>query len=140
LDVSSKKVAYSLHIERPDPPIELDEWEIAVNTTEGVRLATESQHTAQNPRTGETIGISSAPGDAEIFDTDDNQWHPAIMWSEDRGAGSFNARAMARAMEYDDLSDPGWQVVSNLAKFLEGRIRGDEGEEYDLDTAKPKQS
>ena len=129
-------MAYSLTIERPDNPITLDEWRAAIDSTEGIRLATSDTHTTQSPATGAVIGLKAVEGDAEIFDQEDGQWHWAVTWHARRGTASFNARIVGRATSFNDLSDSIWTCLSTVAKKLTARIRGEEGEVFNLDTAK----
>ena len=125
-------MAYALHIQRPDALITLEEWEAAVNATEGVRL-TEEEHIAQDPATGVQISIAAAPGDAEIFFPQDGGWYPAILWREQRGTGTVTIRGIRGLFKFGAKSYPGWQVLASLARTLGAQIQGDDGEVYDLD-------
>jgi len=84
-------MSYSLYIKRPDQAISLDEWTLAIDATEGMRIAPTNMHAAVNPQTGEKIGILKRAGDAEIFDIDTGEWHVAILWREMHGEGYFRA-------------------------------------------------
>ncbi|MCF6314314.1 MAG: hypothetical protein L3J39_17835 [Verrucomicrobiales bacterium] len=130
-------MGYSLYIGLPEEELDIEEWMEAVAATDGCRDASESSHTAINPKTGESLSLASAEGDVEIYDPEDGQWHGAILWSESRGKASFNSRAITRAIN-GDLSDPLWIIVRSLAMQLGAQISGEEGEVYDLDTAQPQ--
>ena len=91
-------------------------------------------HTTQNPKTGETIGIKAAGGDAEVYLEDYEEWVPAILWRDTSGAATFRIDIVERAIISKDLTDPVWAALSSIAKQLSAQIRGEEGEIYDLDT------
>lgn len=130
-------MGYSLYIERSNSPIPTEEWKAAVESTEGLRLASKEAETATNPKTGETISIKMEPCDVELYLPDADQWVMAIMWAGNRGSGSFNSRGVSAATDYGDIDDPGWKSISSLARTLGALIRGEEGEIYDLETAQP---
>jgi hypothetical protein len=115
-------VGYALHIERPGQIIENAEWVSAIESTEGVRLAS-GDHVMVNPDTGEEIRIRGRVGDAEV-EMADGEWERAFGWFEGRAAFRYT----------EDLSDPGHPVrkrAAALAASLGAAIVGDEGEEYD---------
>ncbi|MCG8601135.1 MAG: hypothetical protein MI807_13410 [Verrucomicrobiales bacterium] len=133
-------MGYSLYIERENSPIPTEEWEAAVDATDGIRLASRDKETVTNPKTGEAISIKMNTFDVELFLPEMDQWILAIMWSEDRGFGSFNARGISAATDFGDLDDPGWKAISSLARALSAQIRGEEGEVYNLDNAQPNRA
>ena len=121
-------MAYNLHIEKADKSeIELDDWQAAVKATEGIRLLATTAHTITNPTTGEVIRLSASEGDAEVFFPDLDKWHSAFRWRDDSAA--FDAR-------FAETGHPVWEVAVALATCLGAIIRGDEGEAYDLQSAK----
>ena len=71
-------VGIAIRIER-EPPITLDEWNCAVETTAGVRPC-ESDRSVVNPKTGEVITVLLRKGDTEI--KLDGEWYPCFHWSE----------------------------------------------------------
>ena len=122
-------MAYTLKIERSDDAlITLEEWESAVEQTEGVRLCTHELHTTAVPKSGAVLSMNASPGDAEIYDDASQRWHFCFRMSN--GAIEFNARVVYRALD-GDLSDPLWLVVRKLADQLNAIITGEEGEIYD---------
>ncbi|GHC69138.1 hypothetical protein [Roseibacillus persicicus] len=129
-------MGYSLKIERPENPITLEQWSEVVGSTEGIRLAGSASNTLTNPLTGEVISLKSKEGDAEVFDSETGQWHSAIMWRDRNGTASFNSRIVAGATDYNDLTDSIWLCLASVAKKLSAQISGEEGELFDLDTAK----
>jgi hypothetical protein len=131
-------MAYSLYIKRPGDAISLNEWTLAIDATENMRIAPTDMHAAANPQTGERIGILKRVGDVEIFDADSGEWHVAILWREKHGEGYFNAAIVSNATGGDPQGDPLWAVIVALAKRLGAQISGEEGELYDFDTAQPK--
>jgi len=122
-------MAYTLKIERADDElITLEEWERAVELTEGVRLCAHEQHTTTVPKSGAVLSMNASPGDAEIYDDESQRWHFCFRMSH--GAIESNARVVYRALD-GDLSDPLWLVVRKLADQLNADIIGEEGEIYD---------
>ncbi|MES9993414.1 MAG: hypothetical protein ABW098_15800 [Candidatus Thiodiazotropha sp.] len=124
-------MAYSLHIERTDSEITLDEWLSAVAVIQGVRPRS-SDYVAVNPSTGEKIVMERSNGDLEIARTTKNWggllgerevWEPAFFFSN--GRGSFPA-----SFDLDNIDEPVRVVAIKLAQALNAQIVGDEGEEY----------
>lgn len=122
-------MSYSLYIKRLDQPITLEEWTLAVHTTDGARVVLTEMHAAVNPNTGEKIGIRRSPGDTEILDPEEGSWRVAILWRDNRGYGTFNAAAIDRAISGDPTNDHFWQTVSKLAQKCGARVYGEEGED-----------
>lgn len=123
-------MAYSLHIKRKGG-ILLEDWINAVENTQGVKID-DSSSEITNPRTGEIISIAGSKGDVSVlFQTKGfigfgkkSEWVKSIRFSN--GKGSFNARG--------DIENPKnimHKAVSKLAKSLNAKVVGDEGEEYD---------
>lgn len=136
--LASKKdhMGYSIHIELPNEgKIAIDEWLAAVEQADNCRVKEESGHSSINPKTGETIKLGGSPGDAEIFDPDEEEWVPALHWRESTGSANVNGRAIG--FEDGTLVGPIWDVIRSLAVVLGAQVRGDEGEVYDLETGKP---
>lgn len=124
-------MAYTLKIERTDgEEITLDQWREAVDAIEGVRNCTNELHNAKNPMSGAIMSMPVSAGDAEMFDSEINNWRFCFRW--DGSAVAFNARVLERVMN-GDLSDPLWLVVKNLARRLQASIVGEEGEVYNDD-------
>lgn len=120
-------MAYDLHIERDeDRPIALSEWIAAVESTNGVRLFSAPAHTITNPKTGEVISLGARKGDAEVQFSSD-EWHAVFRW---RG----ETAVFASRFDPTETSHPVWIAAAALAHRLGARIRGDEGEVYDLKT------
>lgn len=129
-------MGYAIHIELPnDGKIPLDEWLAAVKQTGHCRSKEESGHSIVNPKTGQTIKIGGSPGDAEIFDPDEEDWIPVLHWKDSTGRASANSRAIGN--ESGTLVGPIWDVIRTLATTLGAQVRGDECEVYDLETGKP---
>lgn len=123
-------MAYTLHIEKEDSVISLDEWLSAIRNIDGARINS-GDVKAVNPSTGEEIVISSNPCDVEVLFTSGgvlgfgkkSSWEPCIWFSN--GRASFNAS--------DDIESPHnsvHKVASKAAKLLSAKIVGDEGELY----------
>jgi sugar (pentulose or hexulose) kinase len=124
-------MGYSLHIELPnDEELDLEEWLEAVSETDGARPAGAGGHQAVNPATGETIAIAGSEGDVEVYDPDEDAWHPVLHWNDRRGRASMNSRALP--IVGGELVGPVGEVVKALAMRLGAQIRGDEGEIYPL--------
>jgi hypothetical protein len=77
-------MAYVLYIERRGPdgalsPITLQEWQIAVRESEGVRL---SRHPvmARNPKTGEKFPLPYAGEDAAVHSETEGKWIRVFHW------------------------------------------------------------
>jgi hypothetical protein len=112
-------MAYELHIER-DEPIELHEWEAAVDASTSVRPH-EAPSSTTNPNTGEVLSIPTRSGGASV--NIDGQWIPIFYWH--MGQISF------KAPESTAKSDPVMGAALALAATLSASICGDEGEVYD---------
>lgn len=59
----------------------LDEWQVAVRTTAGVRTS-ESAQIGRNPRTGAEVRIPANPTCAEV--QKDGEWVPLACWMDGR--------------------------------------------------------
>jgi hypothetical protein len=84
-------MAYSLFINRLDPPLQLDEWLAAVDAHEAVRRATSDENAPLNPFNGEPMQLKIMDGDAEVFD--DGDWSRMFSWQSERNGASFNSRS-----------------------------------------------
>jgi hypothetical protein len=124
-------MAYSLHIERPDSSISLDEWLTAASAIDSLRPRA-TGYTAVNPGTGERIEIGQSTGDLEIALPQSplarvlgkaKKWEPAFFFSQ--GRASFPPPD-----NIDSATDPVRMAAATLAKALNASIIGDEGEEY----------
>lgn len=131
-------MAYALYIERPESPITTSEWIQAIEATDGIRIAPSEACATVNPTTGERLGMTTVSGDADVFDHEDGQWHFGVRWSEKYSQGTFNARIVSRATDGDPAGDPIWTALTSVARMLQAQIGGDNGETYDLVTARPK--
>jgi len=119
-------MAYCLHIEREKRlPIQLAEWQAAVEKTEGVRISYVAARTGINPQTGEVLRMQANDGDAEVYFPDEHEWQSIFRW---------NGKSAIFAARFDttDTSHPIWKSAAELATHLGAVIRGDEGEVYDL--------
>jgi hypothetical protein len=113
-------VSYSIFIKR-DAPISIEEWSAVVAARPDVRLS-DAPVTAVNPQTGAQISIGRGPGDADVLV--DSAWLPCFHF-QPRGSISFRAP--------DDFNEPESVVTSTawaLARALNARLVGEEGEEY----------
>jgi hypothetical protein len=124
-------MGYSLHIERTDSEISVQEWLAAASEIESLRPRT-AEYLAVNPASRTEIRISNSGGDLEIkrrlkrcigLFGKTEEWEPAFYFSS--GRGSFPAPA-----EIDNADDPMRAAAATLAKRLGAKIVGDEGEEY----------
>ncbi|MCW1885235.1 hypothetical protein OKA04_10890 [Luteolibacter flavescens] len=121
-------MAYHLHIAKADESeIASDAWQAAVIETEGIRLLAADAQTITNPATGEVIRLRASEGDAEVFFPDQDRWHLVFRWRGNSAA--FDARLA-------ETDHPVWEAAVALATALGAIIRGDEGEAYDLQSAK----
>ena len=124
-------MGHSLHLELPnEEELNLEVWLKAVDETDGARPAGSEAHQARNPKTGEVIRIEGSKGDVEIYDPEEEAWHPVLHWNERAGAASFNSRALP--IVGDQLVGPVSEVVKSLATKVGAQIAGDEGEIYPL--------
>jgi hypothetical protein len=119
---------YSIHIRRRDTgaldsAIALSEWRAVVERTDGVRMV-EGDHEITNPKTGELIRIRNPGGDAEVFFSHEAAWRRVFRWSE--GHISF---AAPRDFNLPTCFLRG--LAAELARALDARLVGDEGETYD---------
>lgn len=123
-------MGYSLHIERwsgfDRVDIGLDAWKNAVARVNGIRLQT-ADATISNPtKPQQMIRMPLREGSVEVYLPGEKCWAAAITWRE--------GRATFRAPRVMDATDPVWAATTALAGLLEAKIRGDEGEFYDLKT------
>ncbi len=117
-------MGFEVHIKREDrTPITLEEWCVAVDATDGVRLARDAS-IAVNPKTGDKIVIPHRPGDTEVFFSADDSWIPCLWWSS--GRISFKANK-----DFLQPDSPFRSAVARLAKRLNACLVGDTGEVYD---------
>jgi hypothetical protein len=126
---SVKTMAYEIHITRRAPdaqilPIALSEWCAAVQQTPGVRMANGDYEIA-NPKSGETIRLRNAGGDAEAFFSTDANWLRVFRWSP-RGDVSFRA-----PRDFDLPTCEIRSLPAELARALGESLIRDEGEIYD---------
>lgn len=125
-------MAYALHIERPHSELTLDEWVAAVKRQNELKLLAEEKVEMQNPKTKEAISISTGPGDVAVLFQPKGflgfgltkEWSTSIRFS--KGKATFSA---TRDIELP--TNPLRIAVSKLAKDLNAKIVGDEGEIYD---------
>lgn len=123
-------MAYGLHIKRKEKPITLEEWISSVEMISGARIE-ESQLSAINPKSGQTITVSGSPGNVAVLYKSGGflgigateTWETTIWFSN--GRGSFVATD-----QVEMPSDPTRLVVVRLAQILSAEIVGDEGEVY----------
>jgi len=124
-------MGYSLHIERENKPISIEEWKKAVSEISLARIQ-ESNNIAVNPSTGEKIELPVNEGDVEILFKVKGlkklfgkkpSWEPSISFFD--GKAIFNA-----SEDIENITNPTHQVAADLANKLNAVIRGDEGEEY----------
>jgi hypothetical protein len=78
-------MAYEIHIERrasddQSLPIAPSEWRTVVQQTQDVRMA-DGDLEITNPKTGETIRLRNAGGDAEAFFPAKAEWLRVFRWS-----------------------------------------------------------
>lgn len=111
-------MAYNLHIERDDS-ISFLEFSAAVEKVPDLRIVT-GDIVGVNPCTKEELRIKSE-GAAQFFDAEDQVWLREFEFR--------NGRVTWRASSDWET----WHLkahVLKLAKLLNGKIVGDEGEEY----------
>jgi hypothetical protein len=104
-------VSYDLYIGRADNKISRAEWEAAVATVPGLRLAEiQSDHTSV----------------VELKLPLTETWVDAIGFQVETGMASFSS--------YGLMDDDGtiWQAIGKLCSKLGATLTGDEGETYDL--------
>jgi len=124
-------MGYSLHIERENNPIAIEEWKKAVSEVSIARIQ-EAENIAVNPSTREKIQILVNEGDVEVLFKvkglkklfgQKASWKPSISF--------FDGKAFFIATEdIENNANPVHQVAAALAKKLNAVVRGDEGEEY----------
>lgn len=128
-------MAYELHIERlavaseVNLPISFEEWRSAVATVPGVRPFAETFHVFTVPNNGATVRTPAGEGDAEVYFPNEQTWHSVFRMRAGVPVISFNAW-----FEPGDKTNPVWVAATALASLLGASIRGDEGEDYDLQT------
>ena len=113
-------VSYTIYIER-EPPITLAEWIDLARARAYLRLR-EEDHSLQNPRTGEVITIGRIEGETELRVGD--TWVPCFRWRRS-GTIAFDA-----PRDFDESASPVRRVALELARSLNARLVGQEGEEY----------
>ena len=121
-------MGYSIKITR-DPWLTLDEWMSAVLSRSDVRLR-DGPATARNPQTGEAISVGHRTGDADVLLG--GEWAPCFWWRH--GAPDEDSPSAALFTAPPDFDVPGCrvrQVARELAKSLQARLIGEEGEEYE---------
>jgi hypothetical protein len=125
-------MAYCLHIERDEQQISLEEWVTAVSSTEGARLQ-RNDTVAVNPVTDERIVLRHREGDVEIEHPEQAQRKECGTMSNWISAiGFYNGRGTFRAgPAVDDPDCPVRRVARDIARALDARIVGDEGELYE---------
>ncbi|OIQ45630.1 MAG: hypothetical protein BM558_02925 [Roseobacter sp. MedPE-SW] len=117
-------MGYTIHLEgKHGQEITFQEWQVVVDNHPLVRLSQETTHTVTNPATGEQVGTTITPGDAEIWIEGLNSWVFAFRWSS--GHVSINA-----PRDFDDENSFLRKLLRELATELGASIRGGEGEEY----------
>lgn len=114
-------MAYCLHIECDNGPISIEAWKTTLNMTEGVRVAGK-EVAVKNPVTGEAIAVRGNEGDIEISPPSGLGAYISFR----RGRASFHMRD-----EFENSENPVRIVIAKLAKSLNAKIVGDEGEEYE---------
>lgn len=112
-------MSYTIHIER-DEPISLAEWLEVVRVRADLRLR-EEDHSARNPQTGALITIARAEGETELLVGD--AWVSGFRWRK-RGTIAFEA---PRDFDESEIR----RVALELTRSLNGRLVGEEGEEYE---------
>jgi len=123
-------MAYYLHIERDEEkPIAFCEWQAAVYATEHLRMFASAVHTGINPQTGEVLSMRANEGDVEVYFPESGEWTSVFRWREE-------SAVFAPRVDSIDVTHPTWKAAVSLAKILNARIRGDDGEEYDLATGR----
>lgn len=129
--VRAHSMVYSLHIERADSSIPLDEWLAAASAINCLRPR-ETGYTAANPSSGDRIEVCKSIGDLEIVLPQSTlarvlgkskEWQPAFFFSQGRAT-------VPPPQNIDCATDPIRTAASALARALNARIIGDEGEEY----------
>jgi hypothetical protein len=123
-------MGYSFHIERlvgnDRVDISLEEWHEAVAKVEGVRQCIADVSIANPARPDQIVRMPVNAGSLDVYLPAKETWVPAINWRG--GRGSF------RAPDQLDSSSPVWVAATKLANLLDAKIRGDEGECYDLES------
>lgn len=114
-------MSYELHITREDM-IELDEWELLVSTTDGVRCSQAGSNAIGSDC--EVISIKHRPGDTEVFFPDESCWCMVFRLSSN-GKITFKA-----PVDWNDRESIVRRLATCLAQNLNARIVGDEGEVY----------
>lgn len=124
-------MAYTLHIERTGSKIALSEWFEAVEAVNHARIQSADVQLV-HPNSGQTISITSGPGDLEVVHMTAGflgvgkkaSWVPSIRFLD--GTASFNANK-----DIESKKNPVHRVAKQLAQLLSAQIVGDEGEVYD---------
>jgi len=111
---------YFIHIER-ETPISLDEWQAVVSEEELVRIS-DKDVVGINPITKEEIKISMPEGSAEVYFLDSKEWLSVFTFGR---TIYFNA-----PIEWEQKDTYIRLLVFRLAKKLNAKVIGDEGEEY----------
>ncbi|QHE87148.1 hypothetical protein [Hydrogenophaga sp. BPS33] len=118
-------MAYELHIERPSGRlIAFTEWQAAVASERGIRLADRTSHALTNPNVADVMRFGVGVGDVEVL-FPDGSWQPVFRWAE-------NSARFALRFESTQTGHPVWRAAAALAARLDAQIRGDSGEQYQL--------
>jgi hypothetical protein len=111
-------MAYELSLER-EPALTIEEWRRAVEANPLLSYGP-IDASSTNPRTGESIVVRGAEGDAAI--ELDGRWVNVFRWR--KGRVTFNAR------DIENPNDLISKVALSLAGDLGAIVRGEEGETY----------
>ncbi|WP_266172012.1 hypothetical protein [Dyella subtropica] len=111
-------MAYELSLER-EPALTIEEWRCVVEASPLLRCGS-IDTISTNPKTGESIAVRGAEGDAAI--ELDGRWVNVFRWR--KGRVTFNAR------DIENSNDLVSKVAFSLARALGAIVRGEEGETY----------
>ena len=116
-------MGYQVFLERKDgAPIPLVDWQTAVVRSDDLRIAVDEQVVTNTHSSGH-FTRKPAPGDAELWLAEPQLWVPVFRY-EDGRVSSFTPP------DFDDPQSPFREILRALARVLEARIVGEEGEVY----------
>jgi hypothetical protein len=109
--------------------IYLEEWILTVNSLDNIRLCKEKFHVGKDAD-GKAFRTPVEEGDTEIYVEDQDKWINVFHYRDEEYCIAFDLPQGATETKI-------WAVAADIARALEARMVGDDGESYDPDTLEP---